>query len=169
MILKLVHAALQLHMLSQVQEVDETLFEIEQTDDSSTTTDALMVPMSTPISTAELSHTNLSRILIAACNQLNGHEGKTVWDGKTLVHAIPSLSYFPLYIVKHTGFAWLLKWWWSSAFDAIKDLGAGHLAKKQQICQDRFFTDLISTRGLGVRGWPSGKTEMLRSVVALPE
>jgi len=36
-------------------------------------------------------------------------------------------------------------------------------------CQDRFFTDLISTRGLGVRGWPSGKTEMLRSVVALPE
>jgi len=36
-------------------------------------------------------------------------------------------------------------------------------------CQDRFFTDLISTRGLGVRGWSSGKTEMLRSVVALPE
>jgi len=36
-------------------------------------------------------------------------------------------------------------------------------------CQDRFFTDLISTRGLGVRGWPSGKTEMLRSVVVLPE
>jgi len=38
-----------------------------------------------------------------------------------------------------------------------------------RICQDWFFTDLISTRGLGVRGWPSGKTEMLRSVVALPE
>ena len=37
------------------------------------------------------------------------------------------------------------------------------------VCQDRFFTDLISTRGLGVRGWSSGKTEMLRSVVALPE
>ena len=37
------------------------------------------------------------------------------------------------------------------------------------MCQDRFFTDLISTRGLGVRGWPSGKAEMLRSVVALPE
>jgi len=36
-------------------------------------------------------------------------------------------------------------------------------------CQDRFFTDLISMRGLGVRGWPSGKTEMLRSVVALPK
>jgi len=36
-------------------------------------------------------------------------------------------------------------------------------------CQDWFFTDLISTRGLGVRGWPSGKTEMLRSVVALPK
>jgi len=36
-------------------------------------------------------------------------------------------------------------------------------------CQDRFFTDLISTRGLGVRGWPSGKTKMLRSIVVLPE
>ena len=36
-------------------------------------------------------------------------------------------------------------------------------------CQDWFFTDLISTRGLGVRGWPRGKTEMLRSVVVLPE
>jgi len=36
-------------------------------------------------------------------------------------------------------------------------------------CQDQFFTDLISMRGLGVRGWPSGKTEMLHSVVALPE
>jgi len=36
-------------------------------------------------------------------------------------------------------------------------------------CQDRFFTDLISMRGLGVRGWSSGKTEMLHSVVALPE
>ena len=36
-------------------------------------------------------------------------------------------------------------------------------------CQDRFFTDLISTRGLGVRGWSSGKTEMLRSIVTLPE
>jgi len=36
-------------------------------------------------------------------------------------------------------------------------------------CQDRFFTDLISTRGLGVRGWPSSKTEMLCSVVTLPE
>ena len=36
-------------------------------------------------------------------------------------------------------------------------------------CQDRFFTDLISTRGLGIRGWPSGKTEMLRSVVTLPK
>ena len=38
-----------------------------------------------------------------------------------------------------------------------------------EVCQDRFFTDLISTRGLGVRGWSSGKTEMLRSVVVLPE
>ena len=37
------------------------------------------------------------------------------------------------------------------------------------MCQDRFFTDLISTRGLGVRGWSSGKTEMLCSVVALPK
>jgi len=37
------------------------------------------------------------------------------------------------------------------------------------VCQDRFFTDLISTRGLGVRGWPSGKTKMLHSVVALPK
>jgi len=37
------------------------------------------------------------------------------------------------------------------------------------LCQDWFFTDLISTRGLGVRGWSSGKTEMLRSVVTLPE
>jgi len=37
------------------------------------------------------------------------------------------------------------------------------------ICQDWFFTDLISTRGQGVRGWPSGKTEMLCSVVALPK
>jgi len=36
-------------------------------------------------------------------------------------------------------------------------------------CQDQFFTDLISMRGLGVRGWPSGKTEMLHSVVVLPE
>jgi len=36
-------------------------------------------------------------------------------------------------------------------------------------CQDWFFTDLISMRGLGVRGRPSGKTKMLRSVVALPE
>jgi len=41
--------------------------------------------------------------------------------------------------------------------------------KEGRCCQDRFFTDLISTRGLGVRGWSSGKTEMLRSVVALPE
>jgi len=40
---------------------------------------------------------------------------------------------------------------------------------EMSICQDQFFTDLISTRGLGVRGWPSGKTEVLRSVVALPE
>ena len=45
----------------------------------------------------------------------------------------------------------------------------GHLKSIVRLCQDRFFTDLISTRGLGVRGWPSGKTEMLRSVVALPE
>jgi len=37
------------------------------------------------------------------------------------------------------------------------------------VCQDRFFTDLISMRGLGVRGWPSGKTKMLRSIVVLPE
>ncbi|KIM62291.1 hypothetical protein SCLCIDRAFT_25044 [Scleroderma citrinum Foug A] len=65
--------------------------------------------MSTPISMAELSHTNLSRILTAACNQLNGHEGKTVQDEKTLVPTIPSQS---------------------SAFDAIEDLGAGHLMKK---------------------------------------
>jgi len=36
-------------------------------------------------------------------------------------------------------------------------------------CQDQFFTDLISTRGQGVRGWPSGKTEMLHSIVVLPE
>jgi len=36
-------------------------------------------------------------------------------------------------------------------------------------CQDWFFTDLISMRGQGVRGWPSGKTEMLHSIVALPE
>jgi len=35
-------------------------------------------------------------------------------------------------------------------------------------CQGRFFTDLISTRGLGVRGWPSDKTEVLRSVVGRP-
>ena len=39
----------------------------------------------------------------------------------------------------------------------------------QIYCQDRFFTDLISTRGQGVRGWPSGKTEMLHSVVMLPK
>jgi len=37
------------------------------------------------------------------------------------------------------------------------------------MCQDWFFTDLISMRGQGVRGWSSGKTEMLRSVVVLPE
>jgi len=43
------------------------------------------------------------------------------------------------------------------------------LHEEQENCQDRFFTNLISTRGLGVRGWPSGKTKMLRSVVALPE
>ena len=36
-------------------------------------------------------------------------------------------------------------------------------------CQDQFFTDLISMRGLGVRGWPSSKTEMLCSIVMLPE
>jgi len=36
-------------------------------------------------------------------------------------------------------------------------------------CQDRFFTNLISMKGLGVRGWPSGKTEMLCSVVMLPK
>jgi len=36
-------------------------------------------------------------------------------------------------------------------------------------CQDWFFTDLISTRGQGVRGWPSSKTEMLHSIVTLPE
>jgi len=39
----------------------------------------------------------------------------------------------------------------------------------QIYCQDRFFTDLISTMGLGVRGWPSGKTEMLHSIVVLPK
>jgi len=39
----------------------------------------------------------------------------------------------------------------------------------QIYCQDQFFTDLISMRGQGVRGWPSSKTEMLCSVVALPE
>ena len=37
------------------------------------------------------------------------------------------------------------------------------------VCQNRFFTDLISTGGLGVRGGPSGKTEILHSIVALPE
>jgi len=36
-------------------------------------------------------------------------------------------------------------------------------------CQDWFFTDLISTGGLGVRGWSSGKTKVLHSVVALPQ
>jgi len=36
-------------------------------------------------------------------------------------------------------------------------------------CQDQFFTDLISTGGLGVRGWSSSKTEVLCSVVVLPE
>jgi len=30
----------------------------------------------------------------------------------------------------------------------------------QIYCQNWFFTDLISMRGQGVRGWPSGKTEM---------
>jgi len=35
--------------------------------------------------------------------------------------------------------------------------------------QDRFFTVLISMRGQGVRGWPSGKTKMLHSIVMLPE
>ena len=39
--------------------------------------------------------------------------------------------------------------------------------KVQIYCQDWFFTNLISTRGLGVRGWPSGKTKMLHSVVTL--
>ena len=45
----------------------------------------------------------------------------------------------------------------------------GHEYLNTATCQDRFFTDLISMRGQGVRGWPSGKTEMLCSVVALPE
>ena len=44
-----------------------------------------------------------------------------------------------------------------------------HKSCKLLYCQDWFFTDLISTRGQGVRGWPSGKTKMLHSIVALPE
>jgi len=44
----------------------------------------------------------------------------------------------------------------------IEDLSPHH-------CQDQFFTNLISVRGLGVRGWLSDKTEVLCSVVVLPK
>jgi len=67
-----------------------------------------------------------------------------------------------------TPFCWSLK---SYGFEVTKDgcEVAEESVGELMVCQDRFFTDLISTRGLGVRGWPSGKTEILRSIVVLPE